>query len=78
MILASRPEQLAEFATGEMNLDRLTKAYVLERLEYQYAVVGSSGEAFALEKRGREGEVFGVKPLLNPASDSRHVRQVPS
>lgn len=42
-----------------MSLDRLTKAYIHERLEYQYAVVGSSGEAYALERRCREGEVFG-------------------
>ena len=50
-----------------MNLDRLTKAYIHERFEYQYALVGSSGEALALEKRCRDGAVFGVKPLLNPA-----------
>lgn len=31
------------------------------------AVVASSSEAFALEKRCRGGAVFGVKPLLNPA-----------
>ncbi len=60
-------EELPRFASGELNLDRLTKAYIHERFEYQYAVVGSSSEAFALEKRCREGAVFGVKPVLNPA-----------
>lgn len=61
------PEQLPRFASGEINLDRLTKAYIHERFEYQYAVVGSSSEAFALEKRCREGVVFGMRPILNPA-----------
>lgn len=70
MIPALRPEQLAQFATGELSLDRLTKAYIHERLEYQYAIVESSGEAFALERRCREGEVFGVRPMLNPGSSS--------
>lgn len=66
VIPSLKAEQLALFATGELSLDRLTKAYIHERLEYSYAVVGSSGEAFALEKRCREGGVFGVKPILNP------------
>jgi hypothetical protein len=61
------PEQLPRFASGEINLDRLTKAYIHERFEYQYAVVGSSSEAFALEKQCREGVVFGMRPILNPA-----------
>lgn len=62
-----RAEQLALFATGELNLDRLTKAYIRERLAYRYAVVESSGEAYSLERQCREGLVFGAKPLLNPA-----------
>lgn len=62
-----RPEQLAEFATGALNLDRLTKEYIHAEFEYQYAIVTTSNEAFALEKRCREGAVFGCKPLLNPA-----------
>jgi hypothetical protein len=68
VIPSLKPEQLTLFATGELSLDRLTKAYIHERFEYVYAVVGSSSEAFALEKKCREGEVFGVKPLLNPAA----------
>lgn len=66
MIPSLRAEQLALFATGELNLDRLTKPYIRERLAYQYAIVGSSAEAYSLEKQCREGLVFGVKPLLNP------------
>jgi hypothetical protein len=60
-------EQLAMFVTGEANLDSLTRAYIKERLEYQFAPVASSKEAYALEKRCREGVTFGVKPILNPA-----------
>jgi hypothetical protein len=60
------PEQLARFATGELTLDQLTRTYIIDRLEYQFACVGSSAEAFALEKRCRQGVTFGAKPLLNP------------
>lgn len=67
VIPSLKPEQLAKFATGELNLDSLTKAYINERLEYQFAFVQSSAKAYALEKRCREGVIFGVKPLLNPA-----------
>ena len=57
---------MALFATGELNLDRLMKAYIRERLEYQFAIVESIGEAYSLERQCREGLVFGAKPLLNP------------
>ena len=67
VIPSLKPEQLPKFATGEVNLDSLTKAFINERLEYQFAFVQSSAEAYALEKRCREGVTFGVKPLLNPA-----------
>jgi hypothetical protein len=66
VIPSLKPAQLAEFGTGAINLDRLTKAYIHERLEYQYAVVESSSDAYSLERQCREGAVFGVKPLLNP------------
>ncbi len=67
VIPALSPVQFPRFASGELNLDRLTKAYIHDHFEYQYAVVESSSEAFALEKRCRDGSIFGVKPLLNPA-----------
>ncbi len=57
---------LKQFKDATMNLDKLTKKYVHERLEYQYALVESSSEAFAAEKLCRDGTVFGVKPYLNP------------
>jgi hypothetical protein len=60
-------EQLSKFRTAEINLDSLTKAYINERFEYQFARVESSAEARSLEKRCRSGDTFGVKPLLNPA-----------
>jgi hypothetical protein len=67
VIPSLKPEQLAKFATGEVTIDILTKAYINERFEYQFAFVDSSAEAFALERQCREGATFGVKPLLNPA-----------
>jgi len=67
VIPSLKPEQLTLFASGELNLDRLTKAYIHDRFEYQFAVVASSNEAFRLEKECREGLVFGEKPMLNPA-----------
>jgi hypothetical protein len=42
VIPSIQPDQLAKFASGELSLDRLTKAYIHERLEYQFAVVESS------------------------------------
>ena len=59
-------EQLSRFATGELTLDALTRAYIAERLEYQFTVVGNSSEAFELERSYRAG-ARGLKPLLNPA-----------
>ena len=61
-----RSEELPRFGTGELNLDRLTRAYIHERFEYQFAVVGSSAEAHALERECQRGQVFGVRPPLNP------------
>lgn len=57
---------LARFRTGELNLDQLTRDYIHQRFEYQFAVMRSSHEAYALERACREGRQFGVKPLLNP------------
>ena len=61
-----RPDQLAQFAAGQLTLDTLTRQYIHERLEYQFACVETSAEAFALERQSRSGSVFGVKPFLNP------------
>ncbi len=60
------PDQLPLFAAGDLRLDHLTKAYIRDRLEYQFTVVESGTEAYRLEESCRRGEVFGVKPWLNP------------
>jgi hypothetical protein len=59
---------LPRFGTGELTLDMLTKRFIREHLEYQFALVASAAEAFALEAMCRQGRVFGVKPLLNPSN----------
>ena len=61
-----KPEQLPKFASGELNLDKLTKAYIHERFECQVALVQSSTQAYQLERECRNGSKFGAKPLLNP------------
>jgi hypothetical protein len=67
LVIASlRPDQLAQFADGQLTLDTLTRQYIHERLAYQFACVDTSAEAFALERQSRIGSVFGVKPFLNP------------
>ena len=66
VIPSLQPDMLPKFASGELNLDRLTRAYIHERLEYQFATVESSTEAYELERECRNGARFGVKPLLNP------------
>ena len=58
VIPSLEPELLEQFRDGTMNLDRLTKRYVHDRLEYQYALVESSAEAFAAENLCRNGTVF--------------------
>ena len=60
------PNQLPLFASGDLRLDALTRAYVHERLEYAFTIVETARQAHDLERSGRSGEVFGVKPLLNP------------
>jgi hypothetical protein len=60
------PRLLPRFASGDLTLDSLTRSYIHERLEYQFAVVASSKEAYDLERECRNGGRFRVKPLLNP------------
>ena len=71
VIPALTSEQLPKFATGELMLDVLTKSYINERFEYQFMCVQTSLNAFELEMRCRSGEVFNMKPLLNPTKPSR-------
>jgi hypothetical protein len=60
-------DELRRFATGEHTLDRMTKAYIHQHFDYQFAVVDGSEQAYKLEMRIRSGDVFGMKPMLNPA-----------
>jgi hypothetical protein len=66
VIPALDPQVLPRFASGELSLDALTRAYIHERLEYQFAIADSSTQAYALERECRNGTRFGIKPLLNP------------
>ena len=60
-------EQLPLFAEDKLRLDHLTKEYIHEKLEYQFELVESGEEAFELEEKCRRGQIFGIKPFLNPA-----------
>ena len=62
-----KAEQLEHFGTGKVHLDALTRTYIHTRLEYQYVCVPTSAAAYDLERRCRNGAVFGLKPVLNPA-----------
>lgn len=66
VIPSIKAEQLPDFASGSLRLDSLTKAYIRQNLEYQYIILESSADAYELERRCRNGEYFGTKPLLNP------------
>ena len=59
-------KDLPKFKTGELKLDNLTKQYIHNHLEYQYITVKTSAEAYAIEDEARRGNVFNIKPLLNP------------
>jgi len=59
-------KDLPKFRTGELKLDSLTKQYIHNHLEYQFITVKTSTEAYAIEDEARRGNVFNIKPLLNP------------
>jgi hypothetical protein len=61
-----KQNDLTLFASGELKLDTLTKRYIHHYLEYQYLLVDSSAEAYSIEIKARNGELFGQKPKLNP------------
>tara|TARA_R110000737_G_scaffold314184_1_gene323886 strand:+ start:11563 stop:12003 length:441 start_codon:yes stop_codon:yes gene_type:complete len=61
-----KPNDLPLFESGELKLDELTKRYIHEHLEYQYLIVDSSSEAYAVESKARNGTFFEQKPKLNP------------
>jgi len=59
-------DDLSKFSTGEYKLDYMTKSYIHNNFEYQYIIVESSSNAYRLENKARDGEIFNQKPLLNP------------
>lgn len=68
VIPSLNPADLPRFVDGKLKLDTLTKAYIHDHLDYQYVLVDSSSEAYAVETKARSGELFGQKPRLNPIS----------
>ena len=60
------PEELSHFASGNLTLDKRTKAFIHMHFDYAYALVQRSADAFALERLARTGHIFGRKPYLNP------------
>ena len=66
VIPAIQTDQLVLFKSGKLSLDQLTKAYIHERLDFQFTVTRTGSEAYLLEEECRSGIVFSVKPLLNP------------
>jgi hypothetical protein len=51
----------------QLTLDTLTRQCIRDRLEYQFACVETSAEAYELERRCRDGPALRVKLLLNRA-----------
>ncbi len=66
VIPSLKQSDLPLFACGKLKLDSLTKSYIHDHLDYQYVIVDSSAEAYAVEIKARNGELFGQKPMLNP------------
>lgn len=66
VIPSLKQNDLPLFSSGELKLDYLTKSYIHDHLDYQYVLVDSSEEAYAVEIKARNGELFGQKPRLNP------------
>ena len=66
VIPSLRQTDLPQFASGGLKLDSLTRSYIHDYLDYQYVLVNSSTEAYAVEIKARSGELFGQKPRLNP------------
>jgi hypothetical protein len=66
VIPSLKQSDLALFASGQLKLDSLTKSYIHDHLDYQYVLVSSSADAYAIEIKARNGGLFGQKPMLNP------------
>lgn len=66
VIPSLKAEELPLFASGSLSLDARTKTFIHDHLDYAYALVQTSADAYELERGARRGDVFGVQPYLNP------------
>lgn len=66
VIPSLKAEELPLFASGLLTLDARTKTFIHDHLDDAYALVDTSADAYELERAARRGEVFDVKPYLNP------------
>ncbi len=62
--------QRAQFASGTLQLDMLTRQYIHQHFQYQYLVVNRTDEAYALERLCKCGHIFSQRPYLNPTQDT--------
>lgn len=68
VIPSLKAEELPLFASGALTLDARTKTFIHDHLDYAYALVETSADAYELERAARRGDVFDVQPYLNPLS----------
>ncbi len=66
VIPSLKAEELPLFASGSLSPDARTRAFIHDHLDYAYALVQTSADAYELELAARRGDVFGVHPYLNP------------
>jgi hypothetical protein len=66
VIPSLKTEELPLFESGALTLDARTKTFIRDHLDYAYVLVETSADAYALEHAARRGDVFGVRPYLNP------------
>lgn len=66
VIPSLKTEELALFSSVALTLDARTKTFIRDHLNYTYALVDTSADAYELERAARQGAVFGVQPYLNP------------
>lgn len=57
------------FADRSKTLDSLTRLYIHENFDYQFAIARSYSDALRFEASCRSGHVFGMKPTLHPKLD---------
>ena len=66
LVIPSLHNRFADIGTGDLSLDRETRAYIRERLGFRWVAVDAPSAAFELEKAIRRGALEAGKPLLNP------------